>query len=198
VERFHRPSIVLGVADGVAQGSGRSIEAFHLLEALESMPELFTRFGGHAHAAGLTMPVASLESFRERLRGWAAGRLSAVDFQPVVEVDAVVELGEIGDPLWQALEQIAPFGMENPQPLFAVQGGTFAGPPQIWKEKHLRAALRQGGRTLMLKGWGMAGLAAELGEAKEVDTAFTIERDWMGGWGLTARAFRCQDSSAAD
>ena len=53
VGRFHRPAIVLGVEDGVAQGSGRSIEAFHLLDALESMRDLFTRFGGHAHAAGL-------------------------------------------------------------------------------------------------------------------------------------------------
>ena len=56
VHRFHRPAIVLGVENGVAQGSGRSIEAFHLLEALESMREIFTRFGGHAHAAGLTPP----------------------------------------------------------------------------------------------------------------------------------------------
>jgi single-stranded-DNA-specific exonuclease len=190
VERFHRPAIVLGVADGVAQGSGRSIEAFHLLEALESMGELFTRFGGHAHAAGLTMPVASLESFRERLRAWAAGRLTAEEMRPVVTVDAVVELSEIGDPLWQALERMAPFGMDNPRPVFAARGAEFAGPPQVWKENHLRAALRQGGRTLTMKGWGMAERAAELRDVRTVDAAFSIERDWLGGWGLTAKAFR--------
>jgi len=67
-----RPVVVLGVENGVAQGSGRSIEAFHLLDALESMRELFTKFGGHAHAAGLTLPEAALDVFRERLRAWAA------------------------------------------------------------------------------------------------------------------------------
>jgi single-stranded-DNA-specific exonuclease len=196
VERFHRPAVVLGVADGVAQGSGRSIEAFHLLEALESMGELFTRFGGHAHAAGLTMPADALDSFRERLREWAAGRLTAEDLRPVVAIDAVAELSEIGDPLWQTLEEMAPFGMDNPRPVFAVRGAEFAGPPQVWKENHLRVALRQGGRTLMMKGWGMGALAAELREAKTVDVAFTIERDWMGGWGLTARAFRNAELAA--
>jgi single-stranded-DNA-specific exonuclease len=136
------------------------------------------------------MPAAWLDTFRERLRDWAAGRLTAEDLRPVVAIDAVAGLGEIGDPLWQALEEMAPFGMDNPRPVFAVRGATLAGPPQIWKENHLRVALRQGGRTLMMKGWGMAGLAAELREAREVDAAFSIERDWLGGWGLTARAFR--------
>jgi single-stranded-DNA-specific exonuclease len=190
VERFHRPAFVLGVEKGMAQGSGRSIEAFHLLEALESMGDLFTRFGGHAHAAGLTMPAASLEPFRSRLSAWAASRLTREDLQPTIEIDAVVDFSEVGDSLWNALEQIAPFGMDNERPLFAVRGATLAGPPQVWKENHLRLALKNGGRTLMMKGWGMADLAPQLRDAKELDVAFSIERDFLGGWGLTARAFR--------
>jgi len=65
-----------------------------------------------------------------------------------------------------------------------------AGPPQVWKEKHIRLAARQGGRTLMMKGWGLAELAEELRDAKAVDIAFEIERDWFAGWGLTVRACR--------
>lgn len=197
VERFHRPAIVLGVENGVAQGSGRSIEAFHLLEALEGMRELFTKFGGHAHAAGLTLPEASLEIFRERLRLWASERLTAKDLQPTVEIDALIEFGEINDALWQALEQIAPFGMGNERPLFGARGVELAGPPQVWKENHLRIAARQSGRTLMMKGWGMAELAGELRDVKTVDLAFEIERDWMGGWGLTVRACRAASAAAA-
>ncbi len=95
VERFHRPAIVLGVANGVAQGSGRSIEAFHLLEALEGMRDLFTKFGGHAHAAGLTLPESSLGTFRERLRMWAAERLTAEDMRPTVSRSTLlIEFGE--------------------------------------------------------------------------------------------------------
>jgi single-stranded-DNA-specific exonuclease len=197
VERFHRPAIVLGVENGVAQGSGRSIEAFHLLDALEGMRELFTKFGGHAHAAGLTLPESSLAAFRERLRGWAAERLTPEDMRPTVEIDAVIEFGEINDSLWRALERIAPFGMGNRRPLFGARNVQLAGPPQIWKEKHIRLAARQGGRTLMLKGWGLADLAQDLREVTAVDIAFEIERDWFGGWGLTVRVCRACAAAAA-
>ncbi len=197
VERFHRPAIVLGVENGVAQGSGRSIEAFHLLDALEGMRDLFTKFGGHAHAAGLTLPEASLEVFRERLRMWAAERLTADDMRPTVEIDAMIGFGEINDALWHALERIAPFGMGNERPLFGARNVELAGPPQVWKENHLRIAARHGGRTLMMKGWGMAELAEELREVKTVDLAFGIERDFMGGWGLTVKACRACAGAAA-
>ena len=197
VEKFHRPAIVMGVENGVAQGSGRSIEAFHLLDALESMRELFTKFGGHAHAAGLTLPAASLEIFRERLRAHAAGILSPEDLQPIVEVDSVIEFPEINDALWLALEKLAPFGMGNRRPLFASRGVQLAGPPQVWKEKHLKMAARQGNRALMLKGWGMADLASELREVKTIDIAFEIERDWLGGWGLNLKACRIAEAASA-
>jgi single-stranded-DNA-specific exonuclease len=197
VERFHRPAIVLGLENGVAQGSGRSIQAFHLLDALESMRELFTKFGGHAHAAGLTLPESSLEEFRHRLRQWAAARLTPEDMQPTVTVDAVVDFDEINDQLWCALEMIAPFGMDNRRPVFAARGVQLAGAPQVWKEKHIKLAVRQGRRTLMLKGWSLADLATELRDAKTVDIAFEIERDFFGGWGLTLRACRASVTAAA-
>ena len=180
----------------MAQGSGRSIEAFHLLEALEGMRELFTKFGGHAHAAGLTLPETSLVDFRARLQAWAAERLTPEDMRHTVEVDAVVEFVEVNDALWRALEQIAPFGMSNRQPLFAARNVQLAGPPQVWKEKHLRLAAMQGGRTLMMKGWGLADLADELREVKTVDIAFELERDWFGGWGLIVRACRACEAAA--
>jgi single-stranded-DNA-specific exonuclease len=190
VERFHRPAIVLGVANGVAQGSGRSIEAFHLLDALEGMRELFTKFGGHAHAAGLTLPETSLADFRERLQTWAAEKLTPEDMRHTVEVEALVEFGEVNDALWRALEQIAPFGMGNRQPLFGARGVQLAGPPQIWKDKHIRLAARQNGRTLMMKGWGLSALAEELKDVKTVDIAFEMERDWSGAWGVVVKACR--------
>src|SRR5665811_696514 len=64
VERYHRPVFVLGLDDGVAYGSGRSIRAFHLLDALESMPSLFTKFGGHRQAAGVTLLASQVDEFR--------------------------------------------------------------------------------------------------------------------------------------
>ena len=91
VECTCKPALVLSVEGDEAHGSGRSIHSFHLLDALESMKEIFTKFGGHAHAAGLTLPAEAVESFRERLCAYAAARLTAEEMRPVVKVDAVLE-----------------------------------------------------------------------------------------------------------
>jgi len=191
MQRYNRPAIVMGVENGVAQGSGRSIQAFHLLDALESMRELFTKFGGHAHAAGLTLPAASLAAFRERLQAWAGARLTVEDLCPTVEVDAVLELPDVTEELWNALERIAPFGMDNARPLFALRGVQLAGPPQVWREKHLKLAVRQGGRTMVLKGFGMGDRAGELVGGGMLDVAFEVEWDrYYGGLGLIARDWR--------
>ena len=198
MQRYHRPAIVMGVENGVAQGSGRSIEAFHLLDALESMRDLFTKFGGHAHAAGLTLPAEALDSFRRRLNAYAFERLTPEDLLPVIKVDAVLELHEMNEELLSALERIAPFGMGNPRPLFAVRAAQLAGPPQLWKEKHLKIALQQGGRTVLLKGFGMGDRLPEISGLRNVDVAFEIERDWHGGLGLIVRECRGAEAAAAN
>jgi single-stranded-DNA-specific exonuclease len=197
LQRYHRPAIVLGVENGLAQGSGRSIEAFHLLDALESMKELFTRFGGHAHAAGLSLPAERLEELRERLRVCASAKLTAEDLRPTVDVDALLDLPDINEELWNALEAIAPFGMDNAAPLFALRGAKLSGPPQVWKERHLRLAIRQGGRGMLLKAWGMAERAAELAASPSLDLAFQVERDrYYGGLDLIARDWRLAEAAA--
>src|SRR5271156_4004731 len=90
VERFYRPVFVLSEEDGEAQGSGRSITPFHLLEALESMPDLFTRFGGHRQAAGVSLAAELVPEFRRRLNTYAGTRLTSADFQPQLAIDATV------------------------------------------------------------------------------------------------------------
>jgi len=96
VDRFHRPVFVLDVdpEQGIAQGSGRSVPAFHLLEALESMSDLLLRFGGHRQAAGLTLASGRIPEFRERLNAYAAARLAPDDFRAEIEVDACLAFDE--------------------------------------------------------------------------------------------------------
>ena len=190
VEKFHRPAVVLGVEHGVAVGSGRSIEAFHLLEALESMRGLFTKFGGHAHAAGLTLAAGQLEDFRARLNSYAAERLTTEDMRETVAPDVVVEMDEVNEGLWDALREIGPFGMGNERPLFALRGVQLAGDPQTWNERHLKILIRKGATTRLLKGWGMGHLAPMLAGVGAVDVTFEMDRDLWGGWGLVARACR--------
>ncbi|MEO8369260.1 MAG: single-stranded-DNA-specific exonuclease RecJ [Candidatus Solibacter sp.] len=198
VERFQRPVFVLGrnAEDGLASGSGRSIEAFHLLDALESMAELFVRFGGHAHAAGVTMEVANVDEFRRRFNAYAAAQLCPEDFLRRVEIDAVLELREIGEQTVEELFMLAPFGHGNEQPLFAALNVEVAAPPVIMKEKHIRLTVRQNGRTLVLKAWNMAYRAQELAPGTRVDIAFQLEEDPYSAargyapWSATMRDFR--------
>src|SRR5690242_3484399 len=84
VERYRRPALVISRDGDEAHGSGRSIHAFHLLNAIESCADLFTRFGGHAHATGFALPSAQIESLRARLETYARARLTAADFEPVL------------------------------------------------------------------------------------------------------------------
>lgn len=179
VERFHRPVFVLGrnAEEGFAQGSGRSIPAFHLLEALESMPELFLKFGGHMHAAGVTLDCARVEEFRTRFNAYAAERLSPEDFLPCWDVDAAVELREIEDRTVSGIFALAPFGHGHELPCFAVLNAEVPVAPAVMKEKHLRVTLRQNGRTLVFKAWNFADRIAELAPGSRVDAVFQLEED---------------------
>lgn len=190
VERFYRPALVISIdpEEGLAYGSGRSISGFHLLEALESMPELFVRFGGHRQAAGFTLAVDRLAEFRRRFTGYAAERLTAEDCVPVIAIDAEVALPELTAGAMAALARLEPCGAGNPEPMFAATGLALAGPPRLLKEKHLRLNLSQQGRHMQAVGWNMGGRAPELSESAFLDAAFRVEADeYNGGWRLVLK-----------
>jgi single-stranded-DNA-specific exonuclease len=197
VDRFCRPVFVLSEEDGEAQGSGRSITPFHLLEALESMPDLFSRFGGHRQAAGVSMPSEMVPEFRKRLEAYARQRLTPADFHPRLAIDAVVDLKELTTgPAVAEILGLAPFGFGNPPPVLAILDAQVAATPVVLKEKHLRVQLRQNGRNLLSKAWNFADRASELPAGAHMDAAFCIEEDpysesrgW-GGWAAVLKDIR--------
>jgi single-stranded-DNA-specific exonuclease len=198
VERFHRPVFVLSEdpGEGLAQGSGRSIPRFHLLEALDAMPDLFVKFGGHSHAAGLTLAAKNVETFRRRFQDHAAARLTPEDFCSELEIDAIISLREVNERTVAETTSLAPFGCGHPTPVFAARDVEVAGPPALWKEKHLRVPLRQDGRTVWLKAWNFAERIAELPPGARVDAALTLEEDTyaaangLPGWSAVLRDVR--------
>ena len=178
-ERLYRPVFVLGrnPDDGLVQGSGRSIPVFHLLEALEAMPDVFVRFGGHRHAAGVTLESGRVDEFRRRFQEYAAAHLRVDDLQPQLTLDATLDFCEISERGVAELLALAPFGHGNPVPVFLALDVEVAGPPALWNDKHLRVMLRQNGRCLALKAWNFAARAAELPAGARIDAAFSIEED---------------------
>jgi single-stranded-DNA-specific exonuclease len=179
VERFHRPVFVLGrnSEDGLAQGSGRSIPAFHLLQALESMADLFVRFGGHEHAAGVTLDPARIDEFRLRFHTRAAACLQPDDFLPRLAIDALADLTDLTEPNIADVFTLAPFGHGNPPPLFAALGVEVTGTSPLGKEKHLKVMVRRNGRSLSLKAWNFVERLPELSAGARVDIAFALEED---------------------
>jgi single-stranded-DNA-specific exonuclease len=178
VERYHRPAFIISedAETGLAQGSGRSLPQFHLLEALESMPELFTKFGGHRQAAGVTLLSENVEMFRRQFNLYASQRLTPDDFVHTIEVDATLDLSELNDQSASQILSLAPFGCGNPTPSFAVMGAELAGPPSIG-EKLVKISVRQNGRTVFLKSWNNAGRWQELSPGARIDLAICIEED---------------------
>ena len=120
-ERFHRPAVLVGVDGGVGKGSGRSIEGFHLYEALQACRGHLSRFGGHRHAAGVTVEPAALPAFREAFERHASERLREEDLQPRCRIEGWAEPERLDGRAAVDLERLAPFGAGHPEPLFAVR-----------------------------------------------------------------------------
>ncbi|HEY7209571.1 MAG TPA: single-stranded-DNA-specific exonuclease RecJ [Bryobacteraceae bacterium] len=204
VERFMRPVFVLSESgelddDGAPylSGSGRSIPAFHLLEALESMPELFKKFGGHRQAAGLTLRGQAVEDFRFRFDRFAAARLTPDDFRPQYSIDAEVALPDLTDACATQILSLGPFGFGNPSPLLCAAGVQVAASPKSLNGgKHLTVPLRQHGRTLFCKAWNFAHRADIFQAGASIDVLLQLEDDpfsrrrGYGSWCITIKDAR--------
>lgn len=129
VDRFYRPAIVLSVQENRAKGSGRSIDNFHLFDAVSRCKGLLENFGGHEAACGITMPTDNIEKFRDSINRVASEMITAADLVPKIEVDMELPLSDINSRLMEELEMLEPFGAGNPQPLFLSTNLKVKAPP---------------------------------------------------------------------
>lgn len=200
-ETFHRPALVLGLDEvsGYAQGSGRSVSSFHLLEALETMPDLFVRFGGHKQAVGLTLERHRVDELRQRFNEFAKAKLGEEGLEPERVLDAGLNLEELTDAAVNEILSLAPFGLGNRAPVFWVHGARLTAPAECFgrDRDHLRLHFTQnGGRAVQAKAWRFAGRLDELRLDAAVDLALTVESDSFsagrGGpaWSATVRDVR--------
>lgn len=185
VDRYARPALVISRDGEEAHGSGRSFANFHLLDALESCADLFTRFGGHAHAVGFALPCKNIAELRARLDAYARERLKEDDLQAVIEHDGDLGLDELTPAFWSALQQLQPFGMGNPEPVFVARE-VRAIESRILKEKHLKLKVNRYSsgqpssalsRSVDALGWRMAErlAAAPISSGDRLDLAFRLE-----------------------
>lgn len=118
-ERYHKPTFILTRSEGCVKGSGRSIEAYHMFEALVEVKDLLLKFGGHPMAAGFSLAEENVEEFRRRLNENGDKRLKPEDFIPKIWIDAAMPFEYINDGLIEELSRLEPFGQGNEKPQFA-------------------------------------------------------------------------------
>jgi single-stranded-DNA-specific exonuclease len=118
VERFHRPALVIAEEGGVAKGSGRSVEGFHLYDALARCAHHLTKFGGHKHAAGVTLDTGRISDFAEALEAEGREALDPAQLSARLRIDVELHPRDVRMELAAQLRRLAPFGAGNPEPVF--------------------------------------------------------------------------------
>ena len=173
MERFSRPTLVIACEDASGHGSGRSLESFHLMDALTHAGDLFDRFGGHACAAGFVIPVPRIAELRQRLNHFAALRPHPESAEPEMFIDAEVSLDDLSTEGVLELERLGPHGYGNPQPVFVARKTSLSAPPRLLKEKHLKLQIVQQGRSRDAIAWRKGGWLDQLNQpAAQMDFAF--------------------------
>ncbi len=183
VEKYCRPACVLNIENGIARGSARSIPNFHVQKALQACSGLLESFGGHEHAAGLSMRTENITALREALNRSAGDSLSPGDFVPAITTDARIH--DTDDITWETvnwLKRFQPFGPRNRRPVFYAENLRCAGEPRIVGVNHLKFRAGSGTTALDAIAFKMGHRLLDLCEPGDRHTcAFTIEEnEWNG------------------
>ena len=143
IEKYYRPTIVLTKADGMLVGSARSVKNFDIHTAIESCADLLEQFGGHRHAAGLTLKPENLELFVNRFEEEVSKTILDEDLIPEIDVDVNIHLNEISPKFFSVLKQFAPHGPENMTPVFVTDNVLDTGWARVVGTNHLKLELYQ-------------------------------------------------------
>ena len=176
VEEYHQPSVLIHLKNGVGKGSVRSAMGLHVYEALERCSDLLIQFGGHKGAAGLKVAEEKIDVFRERFREVVRGMKESGADERELLLDDRVDFSEMDVPLLEQLEGMAPFGEENPRPVFCASRVEVAGSPGAVGRggEHLKLNLRQFRDEREAIGFGMGALLKEPERLKgKLDVAFS-------------------------
>ncbi len=184
VEEFYRPVVIVNIEDKTASGSCRSIPEFNIIDALNQCSSLLGRFGGHAQAAGFTLPSKNVNQLQKALVEMAAVQLKDVDLCPRINIDAEVSLAELTDGVYQMLQTLAPFGKGNPVPTFISRGVQVQSCRTMGADQqHLRLRFKQNGAAFDAVAFKLGDSVSQVSES--MDIVYNLEMDrWNGNENL--------------
>jgi single-stranded-DNA-specific exonuclease len=176
-EKYGRPAIVISVEDGLGTGSARSVEGFHLNEALAHCAEMLEGFGGHKRAAGLRVKDHMIADLRARLNSFAENVFADGVPDVVLEVDLQLPLAMVSMDLVDLIASLEPFGEGNPAPLFATRRLMVKSKPQVMGKDTLKFWVTDGRESVSVVGFGMGADFGHLRMGQAVDIVYTIGID---------------------
>jgi single-stranded-DNA-specific exonuclease len=189
IEKYHRPTIILTQSDGKLVGSGRSVPGFDLYAALEACSQHLIQFGGHFHAAGLTLLPENLEDFRQSFESEVRKKMTADDLLPRLQVDACLNPADINLLFFKWVDAMGPFGPGNMNPLFVIQGLKDNGQSRLLENKnggpgHIKFSLHHPDLMHENQTYSLEGIGFGMGEhwhlvesGNKFDLAFHLEEN---------------------
>lgn len=178
VELYYRPTVMLTTIDGVAKGSARSIPNFNIYEALQQCSDLLNHYGGHQAAAGLSINIENIPEFRRRFNLLAREQIKNDDLIPQIEIDSKIKLSEITPKFLRILHQFAPFGPDNPRPVFLSEDVIHTGFVRKVGHNHLLMQLKQNGNEKIFDaiGFDLGHFESQIKDKlTRIDIVYTID-----------------------
>ncbi|MBL9215535.1 MAG: single-stranded-DNA-specific exonuclease RecJ [Opitutaceae bacterium] len=173
--KYNRPAIVLGNEGELAKGSGRGLNGFNLVEILGACADCLESWGGHPMAVGVALRKPRLDEFRRRFDDVIRRGRGDGDLEPGLELSGWLDGTQLGEELMLGLEQLHPFGMGNPEPVFGVRGVRLRNRPDVFKEQHFRFAAEDGrGRRISGVAWKLASRLPPVGPPLEM----AVQLNW--------------------
>ncbi|MEM6736097.1 MAG: single-stranded-DNA-specific exonuclease RecJ [Bacteroidota bacterium] len=179
IEHYYRPTIILTESNGKATGSARSVEGFDVYEAIAKCSDLLEQFGGHTHAAGLTLPIDNVEKFSERFEAVVGETILPEQLIPKINIDTEIPLSYINFKTFNIMSQMAPFGPQNLAPLFGTKNVIIDTMPIIMKEKHIKGFLHEKFNTKLYEfiGFGLAEKIVNLKVGEPFHIVYHLEEN---------------------
>lgn len=183
IEKYYRPTIVLTESNGMAAGSARSVEGFDLYHAIEECADLLEQYGGHTHAAGLTLRVENVPKFIEKFESIVVKNIETRSLTPEIEYDTEIPFRAITPKFFSVLKQFAPFGPGNASPIFMTRNVWDVGDVTVVGNNHLRMSIthEEGGRIYKAIGFGLGEHYHKVAQGISFDICYYIEENFFNG-----------------
>lgn len=183
IEKYYRPTIILTESNGLATGSARSVDGFDLYSAIEECSDLLEQYGGHTHAAGLTLKLENVVPFSEKFERIVSTNIEERSLTPEIEYDAEIYLRAITPKFFNVLKQFSPFGPGNMSPMFMSKNVWDVGDVTIVGNNHLKMSITQeeGGRIFKAIAFGLGEHYNKVSQGISFDICYTVEENYFNG-----------------